>query len=330
LFDRDVLRLEPAAAVAAIGKAIREQVHERLRRRGAVVGVSGGIDSSVVAALCARALGPERVLALQLPERDSGADALRLGRALGEAIGVETRVEDIDPVLAGAGCYERQDEAIRMVFPDYAAGWRFKVVLPTVLAGERLNVSKLTIERPDGAQETRRLPLEAYLQLIAATNFKQRVRTMLLYYHADRLNHAVAGTPNRLEYDQGFFVKGGDGLADFKPIAHLYKSQVYQLAEFLGVPEEIRRRPPTTSTFSLPQTQEEFYYSLSYEKMDLCLNGYNTGLRPEELAGQVGLTAEQVTRVYRDIESKRRATGHLRAAPLWVEEIPIPGPSRGI
>ena len=211
MFDRDVLKLEPAAAVAGIGKAIREQVHERLRRRGAVVGVSGGIDSSVVAALCARALGPERVLALQMPERDSGEDALRLGRALGAAIGVETRVEDIDPVLAGAGCYERQDEAIRMVFPDYVAGWRFKVVLPTVLAGERLNVSKLTVERPDGTQETRRLPLEAYLQLIAATNFKQRARTMLLYYHADRLNYAVAGTPNRLEYDQGFFVKGGDG-----------------------------------------------------------------------------------------------------------------------
>ena len=284
MFDRDVLKLDAAATTAAIEKAIREQVHDRLRRRGAVVGVSGGIDSSVVAALCARALGPERVLALPLPERDSGEAALRLGRALAAAIGVGAQVEDIGPVLAAAGCYERQDEAIRMVFPDYLAGWRFKVVLPTVLDGERLNVSKLTVERPDGGQETRRMPLEAYLQLIAATNFKQRVRTMLLYYHADRLNHAVAGTPNRLEYDQGFFVKQGDGAADFKPIAHLYKSQVYQLAEFLGVPEEIRRRPPTTSTFSLPQTQEEFYFGVPLELMDLCLYGRNHGVPAAEVA----------------------------------------------
>ncbi len=321
MFDRDVLKLDPAATTAAIGKSIREQVHERLRRRGAVVGVSGGIDSSVVAALCARALGPERVLALQLPERDSGDDALRLGRRLGEAIGVETRVEDVAPLLAGAGCYERQDEAIRMVFPDYVPGWRFKVVLPSVLAGERLNVSQLTLERPDGTQETRRMSLAAYLQLIAATNFKQRARTMLLYYHADRLNHAVAGTPNRLEYDQGFFVKGGDGLADFKPIAHLYKSQVYALAEFLGVPEEIRRRPPTTATFSLPQTQEEFYFGVPYDAMDLCLVGRNHGVPAAEVAAAAGMTAEQVERVYRDIEQKRRTTWPLHAAPLLVEPV---------
>ena len=325
MFDRDVLKLDPAATTAAIGKSIREQVHERLRRRGAVVGISGGIDSSVVAALCARALGPERVLALQLPERDSGEDALRLGRALAGAIGVGAQVEDIGPVLAAAGCYERQDEAIRMVFPDYLAGWRFKVVLPTVLDGERLNVSKLTVERPDGGQETRRMPLEAYLQLIAATNFKQRVRTMLLYYHADRLNHAVAGTPNRLEYDQGFFVKQGDGAADFKPIAHLYKSQVYQLAEFLGVPEEIRRRPPTTSTFSLPQTQEEFYFGVPLELMDLCLYGRNHGVPAAEVAAAAGMTAEQVERVYRDIERKRRTTWPLHAPPLLVEPVPEAG-----
>ena len=322
MFDRDVLKLDPAAAVAAIGNAIREQVLERLRRRGAVVGVSGGIDSSVVAALCARALGPERVLALQLPERDSGDDAMRLGRLLGEAIGVETRVEDIAPLLAGAGCYARQDEAIRMVFPDFEPGWRFKVVLPSVLAGERLNVSQLTLERPGGALETRRMPLAAYLQLIAATNFKQRARTMMCYYHADRLNHAVAGTPNRLEYDQGFFVKGGDGLADFKPIAHLYKTQVFQLAEFLGVPEEIRRRPPTTSTFALPQTQEEFYFGAPYDVMDLCLYGHNHGAPAAEVAAALGMTAEQVERVYRDIERKRRTTWPLHAPPLLVDPVP--------
>ena len=317
----DVLRLDAAATAAEIEQSIREQVLERLRRRGAVVGLSGGIDSSVVTALCARALGRERVLALLMPERDSGDEGLRLGRLLGEHLGIETLVEDIGPVLRGAGCYERQEAAIRMVFPDYGEGWRCKVVLPSVLAGERLNVSKLAVETPAGEARSARLPLEAYLQLIAATNFKQRIRTMMEYYHADRLNYAVAGTPNRLEYDQGFFVKQGDGAADFKPIAHLYKSQVYQLAEHLGVPEEIRRRAPTTATFSLPQTQEEFYFGLPYEQMDLCLYGHNHGVSAAEVGAAVGLSAEQVGRVYRDIEQKRRSTRHLHARPLFVRPV---------
>ena len=159
-----------------------------------------------------------------------------------------------------------------------------------------------------------RLPPAAYLQLVAATNFKQRMRKMIEYYHADRLNYAVAGTPNRLEYDQGFFVKQGDGAADVKPIAHLYKTQVYALAEYLGVPEEIRRRPPTTDTFSLPQTQEEFYFALPYDQMDLCLYAQNHGVAADEVAPRVGLTAEQVERVFRDIEAKRRATRYLHTA----------------
>jgi NAD+ synthase len=321
MLDRDVLRLDAAAAVAEIAEAIRGQVLGTLRRRGVVVGVSGGIDSSVTAALCARALGGERVLALLMPERDSSGESLALGRALGEAFGIPTVVEDIAPVVAAARCYERQDEAIRMVFPDYQPGWRFKVTLPSILEGERLNVSELTVETPAGGRRTARMPLKPYLQLIAATNFKQRIRKMMEYYHADRMNYVVAGTPNRLEYDQGFFVKLGDGAADIKPIAHLYKTQVYALAEYLGVPGNIRRRPPTTDTFSLPQTQEEFYFALPYDKMDLCLYGRNHGVPAAEVAPALGLTPEQVERVYRDIDQKRRTTAYLHARPVLVEPI---------
>ena len=165
------------------------------------------------------------------------------------------------------------------------------------------------------------MPSAAYLQIIAATNFKQRFRKLMEYYHADRLNYAVAGTPNRLEYDQGFFVKQGDGAADLKPIAHLYKSQVYALAEYLGVPEEIRRRPPTTDTFSLPQTQEEFYFALPYDQMDLCLYGHNHNVPAADVAAAIGLSAAQVDRVYKDIDQKRRTTRYLHARPLLVEAI---------
>ncbi len=322
MVSRDVLRLDAAAATKQIEESIRQHVLGTLKRRGAVLGVSGGIDSSVTAALCARALGGERVQALLMPERDSSDASLELGRELGARFGIPTLVENIAPIVAAAGCYERQDEAIRMVFPDYQPGWKFKVTLPSILDGDRLNVSELTVQTPAGEKRSARMPLKPYLQLIAATNFKQRIRKMMEYYHADRLNYAVAGTPNRLEYDQGFFVKQGDGAADFKPIAHLYKSQVYQLAEFVGVPDGIRRRPPTTDTFSLPQTQEEFYFALPYDRMDLCLYGRNHAIPAAEMAGAVGLTPEQVERVYRDIDQKRRSTRYLQLAPLLVEDVP--------
>ncbi len=283
-----------------------------------MVGMSGGIDSSVVATLCARAFGPERVFGLLMPERDSSSDALRLGRMLAEHLGIRYAVEDIAPALEGLGCYSRQLEAIRTVFPEYGPGWRCKLTIPSLLEGDRLNITSLTVADPQGRERTSRLPAAAYLQMVAATNFKQRTRKMMEYFHADRLGYAVAGTPNLLEYDQGFFVKGGDGAADFKPIAHLYKTQVYALAAHIGVPEEIRRRPPTTDTFSLSQSQEEFYFALPYREMDLCLWAYNHQTPMAEVAAALRLTEDQVRRVFRDIEAKRRASQYLHAVPLLV------------
>jgi NAD+ synthase len=321
-FKQEVLKIDAPRVAEEASQAIREQVLGTSRRRGAVVGMSGGIDSSVVAALCVQALGPQRVFGLLMPERDSSPDALRLGTLLANHLGISFVAEDIAPALEGLGCYRRQLEAIRMAVPEYGEGWRCKLTLPSLLESDRLNITSLTVADPQGQERTVRMPLPAYLQMVAATNFKQRTRKMMEYYHADRLNYAVAGTPNRLEYDQGFFVKQGDGAADFKPIAHLYKTQVYALAEHLGVPEEIRRRPPTTDTFSLAQTQEEFYFALPYAKMDLCLWAYENQTPPSEAATVLGLTADQVDRVYRDIEAKRRASRYLHRAPLLVGDAP--------
>jgi NAD+ synthase len=313
---KDALALDAEAEIGRITQSLRAQVLGEFRRRGAVLGLSGGIDSSVVAALCVRAFGADKVLGLFMPERHSSGDALTLGRQVADALGIEALVEDIAPALEGLGCYRRQDEAIRTIVPQYGPGWKCKLVLPSILEAGRLNVTRLTVQSPAGDLSTVRLTPAAYLQIVAATNYKQRVRKMTEYYHADRLNYAVAGTPNRLEYDQGFFVKQGDGAADVKPIAHLYKTQVYQLAAHLGIPEEIRRRPPTTDTFSLPQTQEEFYFALPYDRMDLCLYALNHGVAAEEVAPLVELTPEQVGRVFRDIEAKRRATRYLHTPPL--------------
>jgi NAD+ synthase len=292
----------------------------RARRRGAVVALSGGIDSSVVAALCVRALGRDRVFGLHLPERESSPDTLRLSRSLSDALGIDSQVEDISPALDAVGCYRRRDDAVRLVCPRFGPGWKSKIVLPSVVDSDLLRLYSVVVRSPEGEQTRHRLTTEAYLGIVAATNFKQRVRKMLEYHHADRLNYVVAGTPNRLEYDQGFFVKLGDGAADVKPIAHLYKTQVYALAEYLGVPEEIRSRPSTTDTYSLPQSQEEFYFSLPYERMDLCLFAHEHGVPVGEVAAATGLTVDQVHRVFRDIDGKRRTTEYLHLAPELVED----------
>ena len=313
---QQLLAIDAEEETRRICEMMRAAIAKTLRRQGAVVALSGGIDSSVTAALAARALGPERVIALLMPERDSASDTGQLSQLAAEAFGIRAESEDITSVLESVGCYRRQDEAYRLVIPEYGPGWQAKIVLPSVTESSRLRYFTLVALSPAGTEVRKRLPAKAYLELVAATNFKQRVRKMLEYYYADRHNYAVCGTPNRLEYDQGFFVKLGDGAADVKPIAHLYKTQVYRLAEHLGVPEEIRRRPPTTDTYSLPQSQEEFYFSLPYDQMDLCLYGRDHGIPAGEVARLIGLTGEHVKRVYADIDQKRRTSEYLHAEPV--------------
>ena len=317
------LHLNPAEETERIAATLRQQLGESLNRRGLVVGMSGGIDSSVCAALAVRAVGAAHVFGLLMPEQDSDRSSLGLAARWADALGISYAVEEITEILGAVGCYRRRNAAIRRVVPDFQDNWRFKVVLPGGrLDSDRLNVSYLAVEVPSSGEVRQvRLPPAEYREIVAATNFKQRVRTMLEYYHADRLHYAVVGTPNRLEYDQGFFVKGGDGLADVKPIAHLYKTQVYELAEFLGVPAEIRSRTPTTDTYSLPQTQEEFYFSLPTATLDLVLYAHNLGLNPAAVAAELGRTPDQAARALRDVDQKRAATKYLHLPPLLVEPV---------
>jgi NAD+ synthase len=314
----DMLAIDPVTEIKRIAGSIRETLASQLKRKGVVLGISGGIDSSVVAALCVHAVGRERVVGLLMPEADSSEDSVVLGRKLAENLRIESILENITPALEGAGCYRRRDDAIRRVVPEYGEGYKCKIILPNLLDESPYAIFSIVVESPAGDTKKVRLPLDAYLGVVSATNFKQRVRKMFEYYHADRLNFAVAGTPNHLEYDLGFFVKNGDGSADLKPIAHLYKSQVYQLAAYLGVPEEIQRRPPTTDTYSLEQSQEEFYFNMPLAKMDACLYGKNHGISPEDLASVVGFSPEQIARAYSMIDSKRKATRYLHLPPILV------------
>lgn len=322
-FSADLLELNCALEAERIEAAIREKVWRSFKKKGVVVALSGGIDSSVVAALAVRALGHERVLGLLMPERDSSPKTLLLGQLVVRHLGIRSIQEEITGVLAALGCYERRDDAIRLLIPEYGPDWKSKIVLPNILEDGQYRIFSVVAESPDGKQVEARATLEAYLGIVAATNFKQRVRKMLEYYHADRLNFAVAGTPNRLEYDLGFFVKLGDGAADIKPIAHLYKSQVYQMAEFLGLPDAIRTRLPTTDTYSLAQTQEEFYFAMPLYKLDMILFGSEQGFIAEEIAPEVELTVAQVERVLQDIKAKRRLARYLNAPPAIIGEVAL-------
>jgi NAD+ synthase len=318
--DYSVLDIDPAAEADRIARRLREILARDLSRRGLVVAMSGGIDSSVCAALSVRALGRDKVFGLLLPEQDSSSGSSQRGRQLATHLGIDCELVDIAPALAAIGCYRWRDEAIRRVFPDYDGSWKNKIVIAGGLEGQ-VNHFKLVVQTPVGEVREERLGLREYLQIVAATNFKQRIRKTVEYFHADRLNYAVVGTPNRLEYDQGFFVKNGDGSADVKPIAHLYKSQVYAMARHLGLPEEICGATPTTDTYSLAQGQDEFYFALPYRQMDLALWALNHGRPASELGAALGITGEQAERVYADIRAKRRTTRYLHAKAVLVEAV---------
>lgn len=321
-FSPDLLKIDCASELDTISDAIRNALGKTLRKRGLIVGISGGIDSSVTAALCVRAVGKDKVIGLQMPERHSADDTLGLSELLADHLGIRKVPIDITPILEAVGYYDKYDEAVRAAVPGYGRDWKSKIVVSDIAEDRAYTLFSVVAASPEGRVIKKRLELGSYLAIVASTNFKQRIRKMLEYYYADLTNYAVAGTPNRLEYDQGFFVKQGDGAADIKPIAHLYKTQVYELARFLGLPEAIISRSPTTDTYSLPQGQDEFFFAVPYEVMDLCLYGKNHGYSPEAVGRAAGLPPGRVQAIYQDIDRKRAATQYLHLAPVLITPVP--------
>ncbi|RTL53169.1 MAG: NAD(+) synthase [Rhodocyclaceae bacterium] len=320
LLPDDLMEMDCAEEAERISRMMSTIVGREFRKRGVIIAISGGVDSSVCAALAVKALGPGKVFGLMLPETDSSPTSLSRGIRVAEQLGIPYQVEDISPALDALGCYRRRDEAIRILFPAYQEDWKNKIAIAGGQEGG-FNYFKLVVQSPAGETFEARLPIREYLQIVAATNFKQRVRKTLEYFHADRLNYAVIGTPNRLEYDQGFFVKNGDGAADLKPIAHLYKTQVYAMARHLDIPDDICNAAPTTDTYSLHQGQDEFYFALRYDSMDIALWAHNHGIPVEAVAERLGLSLERAKAVYRDIEAKRAATRYQHASPRLVTPV---------
>ena len=318
-FHKDIILLEDIESVVEqIVNKMQEDILHKMKRLGGVIGISGGIDSSVCLALAAKAFGPEKVLGIMLPEKDSSPDSEELARDLAAKYGVKAIKEEITDALSGFKCYERRDEAVKRVFPEYdPAKYKMKIgVRQSSVFSNLPPVFTVTIVDPDGEEKEKILPAKDYLQIVASSNFKQRTRTNMLYYHAESLHYGVIGTPNKHEQEQGFFVKYGDGAADIMPIGNLYKTQVYQLAEYLEVPQEIIDRTPTTDTYSAEQTQEEFFYQLPFDLMDRYWYGFENGYPPEEIAEVMGETTERVEALFRNFERKRKTTEYLRMAPV--------------
>lgn len=320
--DSQVFVLAQDAECNRIAEALRDYLRQS-RRRGLVVAISGGIDSSLCAALAVAALGSQRVFGLLMPEADSSPASLELGLAVTKHLGIDFEQRDIAPTLEAIGCYASRDEAIRRVVPAYGEGWKSKITIAGGLEGG-FNFFRLVVQDPQGHVRQRRLPLAEYLQIVAGTNYKQRIRKTIEYATADRLNYAVVGTPNRLEYELGFFVKNGDGSADVKPIAHLYKTQVYALARHCGLPAAVCDASPTTDTYSMPQSQDEFYFALPYPQMDLALWAHDQGVSVAELAVALDLSEQQAGFIYRDIESKRSAARYLHGPPALLAPLDRP------
>lgn len=314
-----LLEFDVVSETEKITAFIKWAVTEKLHKRGAVIGLSGGIDSSVTAALCQRALGKDRVLGLLMPEKDSHPDTRRLSQEVGQWLGIKTIHLDITDFLSALGLYREISFCLQKSVPEYGQGWKWKISASEPSEDRVFTFFWLVVQSPDGRVIRKRLPAESLLQIISLSNFKQRTRKMLEYHYADRLNYAVAGTSNLLEIDQGFFVKLGDGAGDFKPIAHLYKSQIYRLAEYLGLPEAITSRLPTADIHPLSQGQDEFFFNLPYQMMDICLYGEKHNLPPEKISEMTGLEPGRVDLIYRQIKQRRMATEYLRASGLCLE-----------
>ena len=318
-FSKDILRFENIEDIAnQISGKIKDDIYNVLKRKGAIIGISGGIDSSVTLGLTVKAIGSENVIGILLPEKDSSPDSKEMALELAQKFNIHTIEEDITRALEGFGCYRRRDEAVAAVFPEYnPSQYKMKIGINQSGLNQFLPpIFSITIISNEGIEKSKKLPIKDYLQIVAASNFKQRSRMSMLYYHAEMLHYAMIGTPNKHEVQQGFFVKNGDGGADIMPIAHLYKSQVYQLAEYLGIPENILKRTPTSDTYTAEQTQEEFFFQMPYHEMDLIWYGLENEINPEEVGKVLNKTSDEIRHIFNNLRRKKKTTEYLRMNPI--------------
>ena len=321
IFNLDVLKIDPAQQLERLSKFIVEQMKVVFRRKGVIVGLSGGIDSACIAAIAAHAIGKDKVVGLVLPETESNPISSEYAILHAQALGIEHRQINITPTIDSVVHYKWRDEFIQKLIPEYKPGYKYNITLPAdLLERDAFNIYTLQVQMPDGEIKKQRLKLEAFRTITSFANIKIRTRMLHLYAEAERRNLLVIGTTNRTEFILGDFCKYGDGGTDIEPLTHLYKNQIYQLAEYLEVIPEIIDRQPSPDTFSLPVSDQEFFFRIPFAKLDYLLYAWEHDIPTNDAANVLGISDDAVVRAYKDFASKHRATAHLREAPNTLEK----------
>jgi NAD+ synthase len=316
VFNLDVLKIDPAQQLEKLSKFIVEQTRAVFRRKGVIVGLSGGVDSACIAAVAVHALGKEKVVGLILPETESNPVSSEYAQKHAQALGLEHRQIEITPTVDSVVQYEWRDEFIKKLIPEYRPGYKYNITLPTdFLERDAISFYSLQVQMPDGELKRKRLNVEEFRTITSFANIKIRARMLHLYAEAERRNLLVIGTTNRTEYILGDFCKFGDGGTDIEPITHLYKNQIYQLAEYLEVIPEIIDRTPSPDTFSLPVSDQEFFFRIPFAKLDYLLYAWEHDIPLNDAVNVLGIPEDTVKRAFKDFASKHRATAHLREMP---------------
>ncbi|MBW1719692.1 MAG: NAD(+) synthase [Deltaproteobacteria bacterium] len=316
IFNLDVLKIDPSQQLEKLSKFIVEQLNVVFRRKGVIVGLSGGIDSACIAAVAVHAIGKEKVVGLVLPETESNPISSEYAIKHAQALGIEYRKIYITPTVDSIVHYKWRDEFIQKLIPEYKPSCKYNITLPTdLLERDTFSFYCLQVQMPDGEIKKKRLNLEEFRTITSFANIKIRARMLHLYAEAERRNLLVVGTTNRTEFILGDFCKYGDGGTDIEPLTYLYKNQIYQLADYLEIIPEIINRQPSPDTFSLPVSDQEFFFRISFDKLDYLLYAWEHEVPINNAANVLDISDDAVERAYKDFESKYRATAHLRKVP---------------
>jgi NAD+ synthase len=302
-----------------VTKFIKNEVFEIYQKKGIVIGLSGGIDSAITAALSTKSIGSEKILGLILPEKESDVNSKNLALQIAEKYNIDTETIDITNILESFGVYENKEKIVKEKFPNYNEKCKYRVVVPSKLEN---NIGMPFLEILDDENILHKLKISSFdfLNLTAATSIKHRVRMTMLYNYAEKNNFTVVGTTNKTEYLQGYFVKYGDGGSDIEPLVHLYKTQIYQIANFLKLPEEIINQDASPDVWSFKTSDEEFFYAVPYNIVDLILYGREKNLSINEIIKFSNLESEKIEKLIQFQNQKQNKSQTMREKPHSIDE----------